>query len=569
MYRQIQRLSPLFVLLVLSSAIWLGAWGCDGSSRRVVYHGGPVITMDDQDRVVEALGIEGDRIRAVGSLSEVMSWAGAGAEQVDLAGKALLPGFIDAHGHFPGAGMFVVFADLNSPPIGQVKTMDDLVAQLVSKARDTDEGDWVMGMGYDDTILAEKRHPTREDLDRVSTRHPVVAWHISLHILVLNSRGLEELGIDADTPDPEGGLIRRIPGTRDPDGVLEETAGELLIGANLEPSILEGIAMIREAGDLYLAAGVTTAQSGMAEQGMMQALLWASRLGMVPVRLVLFPSPDATDAMLDGDFDFKSYDESWVRAGAVKIIADGSIQGYTGYLSEPYAVPPGDDPDYRGYPRTPRDELLEMVARYHAAGLQIAVHGNGDASIDDILDAYEQAQAASPREDSRHIVIHAQMAREDQLDRMAELGVIPSFFILHTYYWGDRHRDIFMGPERAARMSPARSALDRGIRMTLHADSPVVPMEPLRIVWSAVNRITSSGAELGPEQRISVQEALRGVTIDAARQHFEDGEKGSLEVGKLADLVILSRSPFDSPETIDEIEVVETVIGGRSLYRAE
>jgi predicted amidohydrolase YtcJ len=161
------------------------------------------------------------------------------------------------------------------------------------------------------------------------------------------------------------------------------------------------------------------------------------------------------------------------------------------------------------------------------------------------------------------------MTRDDQLDRMKALGVIPSFFSLHTFYWGDRHRAIFMGPERAARMSPAAGARDRGIRFTIHADTPVVPMEPLRLVWSAVNRRTRSGFVVGPEQRIGVIEALRAVTIDAAYQHFEEAEKGSLEPGKLADLVILSRSPLEDPGTIDRIQVLETIIGGRTLYRAE
>jgi predicted amidohydrolase YtcJ len=252
----------------------------------------------------------------------------------------------------------------------------------------------------------------------------------------------------------------------------------------------------------------------------------------------------------------------------VKLIADGSIQGYTGYLSEPYYVPPGDDLEYRGYPRIPRDELIEQVGRFHEAGMQLAVHGNGDASIDDILDAFEEAQRRNPREDTRHIIIHAQMARDDQLQRMAELGVIPSFFSLHTFYWGDRHREIFMGPERAARMSPAASAIRHGVRFTIHCDSPVVPMEPLRLVWSAVNRKTRSGFVVGEAERISPMQALRAVTIDAAYQHFEDADKGSLEPGKLADLVILSRNPLEDPDTIDQIEVVETIVGGKTIFPA-
>jgi predicted amidohydrolase YtcJ len=325
---------------------------------------------------------------------------------------------------------------------------------------------------------------------------------------------------------------------------------------------------VREASRRYLAAGVTTAQNGYATQQQMKGLLRLSRLGLLPLRVILWPGQETTEALLDGRFSFTSPDPLWIRPGAAKIIGDGSIQGYTGYLSAPYHVPPGDDPEYRGYPTIAREDLIELVSRYHAEGLQVAVHGNGDACIDDILDAFEAAQRAHPRPDTRHVVIHAQMARDDQLDRMAELGVIPSFFSLHTYYWGDRHREIFMGPERAARMSPARSALDRGLRFTIHTDTPVVPMEPLRLVWAAVNRRSSSGASIGEDQRIDPIQALRAVTIDAAYQHFEERDKGSLEPGKLADLVILDRSPLDDPEHIDGIRVLETIVGGRTVYRA-
>jgi predicted amidohydrolase YtcJ len=525
--------------------------------------------MDADDRIAEALLVEGDRIAAVGSEDALRAQTGGRARVVDLAGRALVPGFIDAHGHFPGAGIYAVFADLNSPPIGTVETIDELVARLELRAAETAAGDWVIGMGYDDTLLAEARHPTRADLDRASAEHPIQIWHISGHMAVLNSLGLERLGIGADTPDPEGGIIRRAAETGEPDGVLEESATEFIAAGVPPPSLLEGLAIAREAAARYTRAGVTTAQSGYTMKALMQSLPWLVRLGLVPLRLVLWPGMEVADEILDGSYAFASYDERWVKSGAVKLIADGSIQAYTGYLSRPYHVPPGDDPDFRGYPRLPRDKLFERVQRYHEHGLQVAVHGNGDAAIDDILDAFENAQRAHPRGDARHVVIHAQMARDDQLDRMKQLGVIPSFFSLHTYYWGDRHRDIFMGPERAERMSPARSAVRRGLRFTIHTDSPVVPMEPLRLIWSAVNRVSTSGARIGDAQRITPGEALRAVTIDAAYQHFEEGEKGSLEPGKLADLVILSASPLDRPEAIDRIRVLETIIGGRTVFRAE
>ncbi len=560
-----KRILMLLLLVALGYLLWLDL----RPPGRTLYFGGPIVTLGGDGDGVSAVLVAGDRILAVGSEAELSEQAGPNVRRVDLAGRALLPGFIDAHGHFPGEGVFAVMVDLNSPPIGTIGTLDELVARLRERASEKSADEWVVGMGYDDTLLAEGRHPTREDLDRASSEHPILITHISAHLAVLNSRGLELAGIDSQTPDPEGGVIRRIGGSAEPDGVLEESALELLADAAPTPGLMDGIRIVREASRRYVAAGVTTAQSGYTAKPLMQLLPLMVRTGLAQVRLVLWPGMEVVDQRLDDGENWESYDEQWVRGGAVKLIADGSIQGYTGYLSEPYFVPPGDDPDYAVYPRILRDELIERVKRYHAAGYQIAVHGNGDASIDDILDAFEIAQREHPREDTRHIVIHAQMARDDQLARMQALGVIPSFFSLHTYYWGDRHREIFMGPERAARMSPAGSASRMGLRFTIHADSPVVPMEPLRLVWAAVNRVSSSGQSMGEAQRVSALQALRAVTIDAAYQHFEEADKGSIEAGKLADLVILSESPLDRPEHIDEIRVLETIIGGRTVFRAE
>lgn len=522
--------------------------------------------MDASNRTAAAILTEGDRIRAVGSEAEVRSaLGGRSARIVDLAGRTLMPGFVDAHSHFPGAGLYEVMADLNSPPIGEVRTIDDIVDRMRALAAKTDPGEWVVGMGYDDSLLAERRHPTRADLDRASRQHPVAIYHVSGHLGVLNSAGLARYGIDSATPDPVGGRIVHDDAGR-PTGVLEEEAVQRWLAPLLQPDAWQALDIVRAANRLYLAQGVTTAQSGLTNRQVMRGLVLGSRLGLIDMRLVILPDADLASAQLRGEVD-AGPESDWIHVGAVKLVADGSIQGYTGYLSEPYFVPPGDDPTYRGYPRIPRADLMALVAKFHDAGLQLAIHGNGDAAIDDILDALESAQRKNPRADTRHIIIHAQMAREDQLDRMQRLGVIPSFFELHTYYWGDRHRDIFMGPERAARMSPTRSALRRGIRFTLHADTPVVPMEPLRMVWAAVNRLSTSGAPIGPEQRIEPIDALRALTIDAARQHFLENDLGSLEAGKLADMIILDRSPLDFPQSIDTVRVDETVIAGRVVYR--
>lgn len=533
---------------------------------RTVYLGGTIVTLDAEGRVAEALGVEGDEIAVVGSAADVRGWGGDGARIIDLAGRTVLPGFIDAHGHFPGEGVWAVVVDLRSPPMGDADDLQDLVVRLGERADSLPEDAWVIGMGYDDTLLVEARHPSRHDLDRASTVHPVVAFHVSGHLAVVNTEALAQLGIDAESPDPEGGVIRR-DARGLPNGVLEEEAIGELEARVLAPAPRDALRILREATDRYLAAGVTTAQNGYAPKLQIRVLGWLARLHLLPIRVVLWPEPAVADEILEGEFRFRSPDEDRVRLGAVKLVADGSIQGYTGYLSEPYEVPPGDDPDYRGYPRIPRDALRAAVERYHGAGLQVAVHGNGDASIDDILDAFAAAQTRHPRADARPVVVHAQMAREDQLDRMAELGVVPSFFSLHTWYWGDRHRALFMGEERASRMSPAASAHGRGIRFTIHCDAPIVPMEPLRLVWSAVNRRTRSGFVVGPAERISVEQALRAVTIDAAFQHFEEDRKGSLEPGKLADLVVLSDNPLTvEPEAIADIRVLQTIVGGKRVH---
>jgi predicted amidohydrolase YtcJ len=540
--------------------------GC--GSERTVYHGGPILTMNSTNQVLEALGIEGDRIAAVGTREDVLDWAGDGARIVDLWGRAIVPGFIDAHGHFPGEGIYETVVDLNAPPIGDVEKLDDLVALLAQRAAETSAGEWVVGMSYDDTLLAEARHPTREDLDRVSTTHPIAIIHVSGHLAVVNSLALDRAGLDRDSKDPEGGVIRRRP-DGELSGVLEENAANFVQQRILQPSPIESFRVLREGSRRAVAQGVTTVQNGLTPANLIPVFQWMARLGFIAPRIVLWPGMEVADAVLAGEMTLPEATGPDLWIGAIKLVADGSIQGYTGYLSEPYFVPPGNDPQFRGYPRIARDELRERVERYHAAGLQVAVHGNGDASIDDILDAFEHAFDAHPRENARPIIIHAQMARPDQLDRMAQLDVVPSFFSLHTYYWGDRHRRLFMGPERAARMSPAATALDKGVRFTIHCDAPVVPLEPLRLVWSAVNRLTRSGFVVGPAERIDAMQALRAVTIDAAYSMFLEEELGSLEIGKFADLAILSGSPLDDPATIDRLQVVETIRGGETIYRRE
>ncbi|MCB1841333.1 MAG: amidohydrolase [Halioglobus sp.] len=535
-----------------------------------VFINGNVLTMDADNRIVEAISVRGDLIESVGSTQDVMARVTDESVVVDLRGQTLLPGFVDAHGHFPGSGIRAVAADLNSPPIGDKNSMADVLDALRAEAARREPGEWVSGFGYDDTLLAEQRHPTREELDAVSSEHPVVAMHISGHMLVANSMALDRAGITADTPDPEGGVIGRADGSREPNGLLEETARMDIVMKMQDMSLIDTWRLFKTATVDYLRQGVTTAQSGGATPELAQGIALFSRLGVVPNRVVVFPFETAfSTALANGEYDPDEYATERVYMGPVKLVADGSIQGYTGYLSQPYHTPYHGDATYRGYPSITREDLFSQVAALHAAGHQLAIHGNGDASIDDILDAFEAAQATHPVDDPRLILIHSQMAREDQIARMRELGVTPSFFSAHTWYWGDRHRDIFLGPERAAVISPARWALDYGLRFSSHLDTPVVPMQPLQAVWSQVHRLTHGGDLLGPEQRVSVMQALRAVTIDAAWQVFLEDRLGSLEPGKFADLVVLSGSPLDNPMAMRELQVQRTVIGGATVYQRQ
>ncbi len=560
----------LVVLIVVLVASFLVATYESPPPESQAFVNANVLTMDRNDRVAEAIYLEGDRIVAVGTRAQIEKKITRSTEVHDLEGRTVIPGVIDAHGHFPGSGFVVVGVNLASPPVGTITSIEGQVEALGARAEETPAGEMIFGFQYDDTLVNEKRHPTRHDLDRASTEHPVIAMHVSGHLAAANTLALELLGFDRDTPNPEGGVIRReADGT--PDGVLEETAATMASQMAMDFSIGQGIAMIDHASAEYASVGVTTAQSGLTPKPMIDALWFASWLGRVPIRLEVWADAELGKQWARGEFDAASYETDRFRVGAVKIVQDGSIQGYTGYLSEPYHVPFKGDESYRGYPIMKREDLTALVKELHAADLHMAIHGNGDAAIDDIIHALGQAQKEHHRPDPRTIVIHSQMAREDQLDRMLEVGLTPSYFVAHTYYWGDRHRDIFMGPERAYRMSPTATSIAKGLRFSIHLDTPVVPMEPMLLVWSAVNRRSTSGDIIGPAERISPLAALRAVTIDAAWQIERDGVVGSLEAGKLADLVVLSANPLEvEPNAIRDIEVERTLVGGRTIFqRAE
>lgn len=555
------------------------AWaaGCTTAARLVglsadaMYVNGVIVTMDAAHPSAQAVAVRRDEIVAVGSNDEVRRLAGPETAVVDLAGKVMVPGFYAAHDHFPGSGMVAVTGvDLNSPPIGKITQMSEIVSLLKERATKTPKGQWVLGRGYDDTLVKEMRHPTRQDLDAASTDHPIWITHISGHLGVANTVALGLAGVTRTTKNPEGGVIRR-DANGEPDGVFEEV-GHLvarLIPAPSRETTLEGIKWaVRD----YVEEGVTTASVTGGTRDSLMDLQAAERAGILDLRVNVYAikaEPGQPSAVEAGGL-VTGFGGKKIKVQGIKMVQDGSIQGYTGYLVKPYHVPFKGDTGYRGYPRRSRAALTAMVKEAHRAGYQIAIHGNGDAAIDDILDAYAEALKELPRPDHRHRIEHSQMARDDQIDRMKELGVTPSFFVGHVYYWGDRHRDIFQGPDRGSRISPLASAVARGVTFTIHDDTPVTPVRPLQLVWDAVNRLTTSGKVLGPDQRIGVERALRAVTLDAAWQNLEETTKGSIEVGKLADFVVLAENPLTvEPTKIRDIQVLETIVGGKSVYKRQ
>jgi predicted amidohydrolase YtcJ len=545
----------------------------EGLHPDVIYVNGDIVTLDKSNARAEAVATLQDKIVSVGSTVQMQKIAGPRTLTVDLGGGTLVPGLIEPHNHFSLYGpMALIPVNLTSPPVGRIRTMKELIMVLQERAAATPKGGWFSGVGYDDTMLEEQRHPTRHDLDKASPDHPVFISHVSMHFLSLNSKALLMAGINKNTPQPAGGVIRKDPKTGEPDGVLEETAMMLLYAVLPPLSVEQRMALLAQSALHYLKVGVTScSDAAVAFPGPLgaqdiPAYQKTIANGLLPIRINMMIESNLLLKQCGGFLT--GFGDNRLKVGPAKIIGDGSPQGYTAWLTQPYHVPFKGDKAYCGYPVTPPEQLNPLVAQLHNAGYQIAIHANGDAAIDAAIEAYRLAQTNNPRPDARHRIEHCQTVREDQLDAIAELGISPSFFVSHTYYWGDRHKEIFLGPERGSRISPLKSALKRGIRFSIHSDCPVTPVSPLFCVFAAVNRVTSGGQILGPEFRVTPEEALRAVTIDAAWQTFEENIKGTIQVGKLADFTILDRNPLKiSPEQIKNITVKEVIIGGKQVYR--
>lgn len=537
-------------------------------SADLIFVGDNIITMDDN--VASAVAVIGDRISAVGSREEILAMRDETTQFVDLGARALLPGFIDAHGHFGGVATYSALLDLSSPPVGAMENIDDIVAAIRNwiEVNNVPAGDLVYGVGYDDSLLVELRHPNRDDLDRASTTHPIVIRHVSGHLSSANSLALANYNIGVNTENPAGGIVRRRLGTNEPDGVMEETAMGLLPGTGILVDEELGWRLRREAADIYASFGITTIQESNVSTSYVDALKQQALEEPFAVDIVTYimgnPLSDEELELVIPDSDYTG----GVKIGGVKFTLDGSPQGRTAWMSQPYdAGPPGVDADYVAYPSYEPDAYRQRVDRLLERGVPVLAHANGDEAIELMIDGIEEALSGVEMPDHRSVIIHAQLIREDQLDRVKQLGIVPSYYAAHPFFWGDWHRLSF-GDDRASFISPVRATIERDIPFTVHNDSPIVPPDIMRLVSITVNRLTRSGYVLGPDQRASVLEALYSVTQGAAYQYFEEDEKGSITVGKRADFVVLESNPLTiDPLQLENVGVVETFARGKSVYK--
>lgn len=566
--------STLFLSISLSATSILT--GCDQSAQKIaepnttIYYNADIVTVDDRTPSANALAVLGDTVLAVGTLDQVEGIVGSGAHMRDMQGKTMVPGFIDAHGHFSYRSALMDMANLQPEPAGPVASIADIQNILTNYMETKPNATWLVGWGYDDSLLAEKRHPTRADLDAVSREIPIFINHVSGHLAVCNSKCLELAGIDANTEPPSGGVIRKDSVSGAPTGVLEETASGLVQPLLPRPSAEAALARLATVQDYYAKYGVTTVQDGGLPMGLINMLREAAAQNLLFLDLVGFLGMQSDADLADGFAAERNYTNHF-RVGGIKLVLDGSPQGKTAWLTQPYhIVPHGQSDDYVGYPIFEDVDVIRLITGAFERDIPVMAHANGDAAADQLINSVAAANSALGNGDRRTVMIHAQTARDDQIDQMKLQNIIPSYFVAHTFYWGDWHRDSVFGEARASRISPLRATLNRGVPFTTHNDTPVVPSDMLQLIWSAVTRTTRSNQILGPDQRISALEALKSVTLSAAYQMFEEDKKGSITAGKLADFVVLNENPLTvDPARIKDITILETIKDGNTVYARE
>jgi len=523
--------------------------------------GSNVITVDPANPRAQALAIKFGRIAAVGSDDDMENLVGPGTRVVNAYGRTVIPGLNDAHCHVLPAGRSHLLLNCGPDAVSSIAEIKRLVAE---RAASTPEGRWIVGFGYDDTKMEEDWYLNRADLDEVAGEHPVWVRHVSGHMSTINTVGLRMAGLTKDSPDPVGGRLGRYPDSGELNGVIYETAQRLFsTGSNPlipRPTPEQDREAIRWVCAQAASIGLTSFTDAMVDPLGFASYQAALAAGDLSTRTYMLLMVDFLDSFISAGLR-TGFGNDMLRVGGIKIVGDGAIAGRTAYLSEPYE---GTTDDY-GILAIAPDVLEEQVLRAHRAGFQVAVHANGDRIINMVLDAFEKSLLEYPQQDPRHRLEHGTVVNPEIVARMKRLGVAVLPFGSYIYFHGEKMR--FYGPERLSMMFAHRSFLENRIPVGGSSDHQCAPWSPLAGIQSCVTRKSHTGEVLGPEQRISPEQALWVYTMGSAYTSFEERIKGSIEVGKLADLVFLDRDPTRvEPETIKDIQVTATMVGGRFVY---
>ena len=563
-----------FALLAGAALMPHAAFAADAPmAAGTIYLGGTIITMNDEKPVVEALAVRDGVILGAGARAEIEALhMGPGTKVIDLGGRTLLPSFIDAHSHYINSLSVAAQAQVYAPPSGTAKDVDSIIAAIKAFAdeRKTPKGELIVAYGYDDTVMPNGRLLNRDDLDAAFPDNPVRVDHVSMHGTVMNSLALKKYGYSAGTVTPPGGVIVRKEGTNEPYGLIMETAflPVLAVAETMTPE--QEIAATKAGQMLYARAGITTAHEGATHLPQFQTMKRAADAGANIIDVIAYPFVTDAEKILEAYplENWGRYDRRF-KVGGIKITIDGSPQGRTAAFSTPYLTGgPGGETDWKGELTFPQDVINAAVKRVYDMGVPLNLHAGGDAAIDSFFRAHEFAAAGDLTKDRMVTLIHAHFTRKDQIPKYIAYKIRPSYYTLHTYYFAEAHI-ANRGRAQASYISPMRDSIDAGLHPTNHTDFVVAPLDQMFMLWSAVNRISRGGEEIGPDQRITPLEGLKAMTIWAAEQYGEQGMKGSLEPGKLADLVILDQNPLTiAPLAIKDIKVVETIKDGQTIYKA-
>ena len=558
------------------------------NKEQLIFYGGDIITMEkDSAEYVEAVVSENGEIVFVGTKSEAENKY-SNAKKVDLKGKTMIPGFIDAHSHLWQTATKLGTVALDAPPASDIRTIDDIIKKMSDKIKSNPtnyktEKNWLIGWGLDNGALKENRFPTRKDLDKISTEIPIVVVHFSGHMLMMNTLGMQRAGyLEEDYKSPEGGSLQFYEGTKEPNGVIEEQAmlnafskiGGDIIG---KEGIYTGIQfnkdkmkkLVLEAQEVYLKHGYTTISEFATTDDSYNTVKELATEGKLKADVGM-----AYYAVLTTIDNVKSlYSKEYtnhLRVIGGKLNLDGGSPGRTAYLREPYFTPtPGQPTDYRGYSSIKKQEDMNaLVGSYYKEKIPFYIHALGDAAVDQCIAAVKFSEENYKYDNIRTNLIHLQQVQPDQFDALENLDVTLTYQITHNYYFADFHNKYIYGPERTARLNPMRDGLNKGLSTTFHHDSPVHPVNQIFLMWIAVNRESRSGKVYGADQKLTPYEALYASTNAVAYQYFEENKKGTISEGKLADFVILSENPLKiNPENIKNIVVLETIKEGKTVYK--